>query len=374
MGQRPRPRLVVSQSSASSEPAGSQWASSRRIQGRAPARKRISPFIPRETKGGTTGRTLYLLGLLSDEVLPLLLPPAFSVGHHLFGSGVPGLEDHQPRPRLICIKQTGSQVSTKHKAITGLGPPLLGPPYGLNCLSHEPKDGPRFIILAYIELEVTGGPLLVSRGFPETEEEVVLPVLHLRFLLDSHHEARPIVKVISSQVLSLLGSPLNCMNEAERSSRTRKAAQLTGCYKGTNVVPRSGHDLRWHQLVLIQHLPDHGMKGEAESGRPINHYTLGKRLIHGVIHLRNYERVLGGQEESDCLDHFAGPSRGAPGNSDPSTMISVIEGVQPFCLTTDLPGPNNASGEDELVEALSEDELRGECQRRSWTSPPQRKC
>jgi len=34
---------------------------------------------------------------------------------HLFKGGVLSLEDRQPCPRLICIKQKGSQVSTKHK-------------------------------------------------------------------------------------------------------------------------------------------------------------------------------------------------------------------------------------------------------------------
>ncbi|KAJ8435554.1 hypothetical protein Cgig2_015409 [Carnegiea gigantea] len=46
----------------------------------------------------------------------------------------------------------------------------------------------------------------------------------------------------------------------------------------------------------------------------------------------------------------------APGNSDPSSMVSITAGVRPFRLSTDLPGPNGAS-EEELVDALSEDEL-----------------
>ncbi|KAJ8425533.1 LOW QUALITY PROTEIN: hypothetical protein Cgig2_021338 [Carnegiea gigantea] len=71
---------------------------------------------PRDTRrGNKLGHIPYLLGLLSNKALPLLLPPVLGVGHHLFGSGVPGLEDCQPCPRLICIKQKRSQVSTKHK-------------------------------------------------------------------------------------------------------------------------------------------------------------------------------------------------------------------------------------------------------------------
>ncbi|KAJ8433849.1 hypothetical protein Cgig2_032060 [Carnegiea gigantea] len=107
MGQRPRPHPAVPRSSAFSEPA-----SSRRAQGRVPARKRLSLYISRENEQGRSdesGHVPYLLGLLSNKALPLLLPPAFGVSRHLFGSGVPGLEDHQCRPHLICIKQKGSQ-------------------------------------------------------------------------------------------------------------------------------------------------------------------------------------------------------------------------------------------------------------------------
>ncbi|KAJ8421648.1 LOW QUALITY PROTEIN: hypothetical protein Cgig2_019221 [Carnegiea gigantea] len=66
-------------------------------------------------RGDESGRIPYLLGLLSNKALPLLLPPAFSVNRHLFGSGVLGLKNRQPCPRLICIKQKGSQVSTRQK-------------------------------------------------------------------------------------------------------------------------------------------------------------------------------------------------------------------------------------------------------------------
>ncbi|KAJ8426831.1 hypothetical protein Cgig2_025769 [Carnegiea gigantea] len=51
---------------------------------------------------------------------------------------------------------------------------------------------------------------------------------------------------------------------------------------------------------------------------------------------------------------------GAPGNSNPSTTISVTGGVRPFHLGTEPPGPNDDSGE-ELVEAPSENELLEEC-------------
>ncbi|KAJ8422035.1 LOW QUALITY PROTEIN: hypothetical protein Cgig2_027266 [Carnegiea gigantea] len=108
--------------------------------------------------------------------LPLFLPLMLGSGRHLLGSGIPNLKTRQPSPRLICIKQTGIQVSTKHKFLrirrlaaarkkslaknfslgsqfngSRLASSLLGPLHRLNCLSHEPRDGPRPIVLAYIE-------------------------------------------------------------------------------------------------------------------------------------------------------------------------------------------------------------------------------
>jgi len=42
-------------------------------------------------------------------------------------------------------------------------------------------------------------------------------------------------------------------------------------------------------------------------------------------------------------------------------VISTTASVQPFRLSTDLPDPDSASEEEELVDALSEDELLKEC-------------
>ncbi|KAJ8424905.1 LOW QUALITY PROTEIN: hypothetical protein Cgig2_007630 [Carnegiea gigantea] len=139
--------------------------------------------VPRSDE---SGRIAYLLGPLSNKVLPLLIPPAFGIDRHLFGSGVPSLEDRQPRPCLICIKQTRSQITLRRLStlriilknqkvgrgkeelpVTRIAPPLLGSLHGFNCLSHEPKNGSRFIILGYIELEVAGGPPLVGGGLPK---------------------------------------------------------------------------------------------------------------------------------------------------------------------------------------------------------------
>ncbi|KAJ8451487.1 LOW QUALITY PROTEIN: hypothetical protein Cgig2_017878 [Carnegiea gigantea] len=305
-----------------------------------------------------SAHTPYLLGLLSNKVLPLLLPPAFGVGRYLFRSGVSGLEDRQPHPRLICIKQTGSQLALGRLSTpriilknqnVGCGKEEV---IGLNCLSHEPRNGPRFIILVYIELKVAGDPPLVDRRLPK----------RFRTGFPSfYHEARPIVKAIPPQVPSLLRSPLNGMNEVERPSRTSKAVQLTGRCKGTNVVPGSGHDLRGHQF---------GGNGD-DSLAPTDKTPYTWRAAHSRWHppqesRRNTRRA--GDTTSrgpSCGFEQVGP----PGNSDPSATISVTGGVLPLSLSTDLPGPNDASGEEELVEALSEDKLLEECPEEELDEP-----
>ncbi|KAJ8438251.1 LOW QUALITY PROTEIN: hypothetical protein Cgig2_030616 [Carnegiea gigantea] len=295
MGQKPQPHLTVPQSSASSEPIGSQQASFRRVQRRAPTRKKLSLCIPRETKGGVTSR-----------VLPLLLPLAFGIGRHLFGSGVPSLKNRQPHPRLICIKQTGSRVSTKHKTITGLAPPLLGPLHRFNCLSHEIRDRPRLIILAYIELEVAvlrssvvGSPKGFRPGFPSFQSGTSPKPDAWRGKRKSYFQ---------------------CFTLDFFSIAVMKPDLLVNQYR-----PKS--------LVSL---------GALCTGRPVNRYTLGGgsftvAFASGIT--KEYSAFL------------------APGNFDPSATISVTVGVRPFHLSTNLPGSKDASEEEELVDALFEDEL-----------------
>ncbi|KAJ8426753.1 LOW QUALITY PROTEIN: hypothetical protein Cgig2_029422 [Carnegiea gigantea] len=123
-----------------------------------------NPGITR--KGAKQGYTLYLLGLLGDEALPLLFLPTLSVGRHLLRGGVPGLENRQPCPRLICIKQKESQP-IQRLPLTRLALPPLGALHGLNCLSHKLRDGPRPVVLTYVKLEVTGRLSLLSCRLPK---------------------------------------------------------------------------------------------------------------------------------------------------------------------------------------------------------------
>ncbi|KAJ8420762.1 hypothetical protein Cgig2_030938 [Carnegiea gigantea] len=135
------------------------------------------------------------------SALPLLFSLVLGVGCHLLWSGTPGLKNHQPCPRLLCIKRevrsapnikmisigttnTLGIILKDQKAeivckklqlkepiqrlpITGLALSPLGALHRLNCLSHKLGDEPRLTILPYVKLEVTGRLSLFSRGLPK---------------------------------------------------------------------------------------------------------------------------------------------------------------------------------------------------------------
>ncbi|KAJ8420105.1 LOW QUALITY PROTEIN: hypothetical protein Cgig2_011975 [Carnegiea gigantea] len=178
---------------------------------------------------------MYLLGLLVDEAQPLLLPTALE----MLRSGVPDLKDCQPRPRLLYIKQKGSQNQRRKLTNVGMTSTLgkvlkdqktrrgkkeivrkklqlrepiqrfliirlallpLRALHRLYGLSHKLGDRSRLIILPYAELEVASNLSFLYHGFPKgvpnrltlvpirnispallsaEEEEVILPMLHL---------------------------------------------------------------------------------------------------------------------------------------------------------------------------------------------------
>ncbi|KAJ8423405.1 LOW QUALITY PROTEIN: hypothetical protein Cgig2_030572 [Carnegiea gigantea] len=197
--------------------------------------------------------------------------------------------------------------------VTGLAPPLLGALHRLNCLSHELRDGSRLIILTYIKLErvvlhssAVASPKGFHMGFPSfrsrTSPQPDSWHRKRKSYFHGHHEARSIVKAIPPQVVGLLGRLLN-----------------------------------------------------------VHHYTLGRRLIHGGIHLRNQEGIINRQEKMTTRTILRVRAGWVPGNSDPSATISITISARPFRLSTDLPDPNDALEEEGLVDTLSEDELLEEC-------------
>ncbi|KAJ8423404.1 LOW QUALITY PROTEIN: hypothetical protein Cgig2_030571 [Carnegiea gigantea] len=120
MGRRPRPHPAVPRSPPFFKPTHSRLLSAGHKGGCLQEKDLVYIFQEKTRRSDESGHVPYLLSLLSNKALPLLLPPAFDVSCHLFGSGVPDFEDRQPRPRLICIKQKGSQLALGRLGILGV--------------------------------------------------------------------------------------------------------------------------------------------------------------------------------------------------------------------------------------------------------------
>ncbi|KAJ8441280.1 LOW QUALITY PROTEIN: hypothetical protein Cgig2_013695 [Carnegiea gigantea] len=246
----------------------------------------MAGFFSRGTRGAPAVKITYsdyfkpgITRKGANKALPLLFPMTLGVGCHLFRSGVPGLKDCEPRPRLFCIKQKGIQnqaekltsiettntlkkIVKDQKAcrgkeevvpkelqlrepiqgfpITRLALPLLKALYIFYRLSHKLRDGSELIILPYIELEITGRFSSLGRGLLKGIPNTLTLIL-------------TVLEIIPSQVPSPLEGPLDGMHEAKRSC-------------------------------------------QAVEGCAINSYTFGTRLIHGGIRLRNCVGVPRRQE------------------------------------------------------------------------------
>ncbi|KAJ8433464.1 hypothetical protein Cgig2_014505 [Carnegiea gigantea] len=232
----------------------------------------------------------------------------------LFGSGIPSLENHQSSLHLICIKQTGiwgrlstlGEVLKNQKADRGekevlsaarLASSLLGPLHRLNCLSYELRDGPRPIVLAYIE-----------------------------------HKVRA---VRHSSVVGTSPQP-----DSRHRKRKSYFQYFSFDFFSIAVMKPS--------LLLKQYHPKSP------------EYSPGKRYYFSRADLLSLVMALGGSEKWLLGPSCGSKQVGAPGNSDPSATISVTGGMRPFRLGIEPPGLDDDSVE-ELVEAPSEDELLEEC-------------
>ncbi|KAJ8428724.1 LOW QUALITY PROTEIN: hypothetical protein Cgig2_019212 [Carnegiea gigantea] len=117
--------------------------------------------------------------------------------------------------------------------ITGLAFLPLGALHRLYCLGHKLGDGPRHIALPYIELEVTCRFSFLSRGLPKgvPHKLTLIPERFPSLIPDGQRgihisSASPIVETLPSQVLGLLGGPLDGMHETKWSCRAGEAAQF----------------------------------------------------------------------------------------------------------------------------------------------------
>ncbi|KAJ8434212.1 hypothetical protein Cgig2_015701 [Carnegiea gigantea] len=286
---------------------------------------RSAPASPRMGRGRRRGLIMTtlvrskvdLLGLLVDEALPLLFLTVLGVGCHLRQSGIPGLKDHQPRPRLLYIKQKGSQarrgeeevVSKKLQlrepierfTITRLTLPPLRALHRFYCLSHKLRDGSGLILLPYVELEVT----------------------------------RLLSSTVGSPKGFLTGLPsFQSGTFSQPDSRWTKRKHISNA---SPLTSSRWHNLHGHQFILVQNLFNHQVKRKSETiveSRTINSYTFGGWLIHGGIRLGDYEERPYGRV-SDCPDRPEGP-----GGSGPLETLELV----------DVPS------EDECLDELLEEE------------------
>ncbi|KAJ8434806.1 LOW QUALITY PROTEIN: hypothetical protein Cgig2_033528 [Carnegiea gigantea] len=278
--------------------------------------------IQRSRERGTN--KLYLLGLLNDEALPLLFSPALGIGCHLFWSGVPDLEDRQPCPHLLCIKQKRSQP-IQRLPITRLALPPLGALHGLNCLSHKLGDGLRLVVLTYVTLEVTGHLSLFSRGLPKRSGTSPQP--------DSRRTKRKsYFQCLTFDFFSMaVMKPGLLLKQYHPKSPVSLGALWTVCM----MLNARVEQVRLHSLQVtmkeqtLRHddFFNHRMKRKSKTivkSRVINDNLFCGRLIYCGIRLGDHE------------------------------------GARPFLLSTDLPRADGPSGDEELVDAPSEDELLDE--------------
>ncbi|KAJ8446512.1 hypothetical protein Cgig2_027474 [Carnegiea gigantea] len=149
--------------------------------------------------------------------------------------------------------------------------------------------------------------------------------------------------------------------------------------RAVQVRLRSSQVVMKEQTLCHDDIFNHRMKGKPETvikSRTINDNALCGRLIHCGIRLGDYEGIPGKQkllllegrplyrrDDLRVREVTAQPIlRIRVRNSGPSATISATNpsGARPFLLSTNLPGANGPSGDEELnelLDQLSEEEL-----------------
>ncbi|KAJ8441273.1 hypothetical protein Cgig2_013688 [Carnegiea gigantea] len=277
--------------------------------------------------------------LLGDEALPLLFSPMLGISRHLLQSGIPRLEDHQPGPRLFCIKQKGNQDQEA------------------GCDEQE---------IVGKELQA-GEPI---QRLPITE--LAPPPLEALHRLNHLSQNLGMSRGLSSSCISGPSSFPRSWAPPRGSSRSGTSPQLDSQRKKRKLyfqyftfdffpmaVMKPDLFLKQyhprHVFVLIQDLYNHRMKGKIEvvvKGRAIDRYTFCGRLIHNGICLEDHEVTT-----RTIIRVRAGWS---PGEFRPFHHDLYYLRHMTFRLSTDFPGPWGTSEEEELVDTPSEDKLLDE--------------
>ncbi|KAJ8434596.1 LOW QUALITY PROTEIN: hypothetical protein Cgig2_025022 [Carnegiea gigantea] len=228
----------------------------------------------------------------------------------------------------------------------------------LNSLSHKLRDGLKPVVLIYVKLEVTSCLSLLSRslngfliGLPSFQSGTSLQP-------DSRYTKRK--------------SYFQCFTFDFFSMVVMKPDLLLKQYHPKSPVSLGALWTVCTRLSARADLYNHWMKRKSEAvvkSCTINDNTFCGWLIHCGICLGDHDGISSGQkgrpsgQGTDCPAHPTDPSRwGPPGKSSPSATIFVTNpsGARHFLLSTDLSGADGPSGDDELVDAPSEDELLDE--------------
>ncbi|KAJ8426832.1 hypothetical protein Cgig2_025770 [Carnegiea gigantea] len=84
-------------------------------------------------------------------------------------SAGPSLDLHKTNRKSVLKDQKAGHGEKEFLSVTRLASSLVGPLHRLNCLSHEPRDRPRPIVLMYIEHKVMGSSSFLNRTLPQPD-------------------------------------------------------------------------------------------------------------------------------------------------------------------------------------------------------------
>ncbi|KAJ8433059.1 hypothetical protein Cgig2_020626 [Carnegiea gigantea] len=225
------------------------------------------------------------------------------------------------------------EIPIQKLPVTGLVLPPLGALHGLYCLSHKLGDGPRLIVLPYVKLEIAGHSSLFSRRLPKG-------VPHMSTLVPVRNISQPDSRRTKRK------SYFQCFTFDFFSIAVMKAGLLLKQYHPKSPVSLGA---LWTVCTRLNARAEQRKSETVVKNCVINSYTFRGRLIYGGVCLGDNEGIPGRQKGrplgrgSDCPDHPAGPS-----------------GCTAFSLKHRLVEADGPSGDEELDDAPSEDELLNE--------------
>ncbi|KAJ8430536.1 hypothetical protein Cgig2_012320 [Carnegiea gigantea] len=221
-----------------------------------------------------------------EEYVPPTSATATSSSVTLGGSEVPEAAKSHDLARSQTSSNLAADSATKkfvecarpilRLPVTRFALPLLGLLHRFYHLSHRLRSRPWAVVLSYIIKKVASRPLLLvgwlPKGIPDwllfiptkkvplariptDKEEVILPILHFRLLLNSHHVTRPVVK--QYHLRNLIGFPKLTFSGDVRHHLAINKGREAGKLRMTARNPGAGHPSKVGSRVLA---PQHCSK------------------------------------------------------------------------------------------------------------------